>query len=109
MTSEMSEGSRWTCDGKRSIRRRQLDLLVVEAADQLVKLLLRGDNEPVLATPLHAEALHHGLEVEHLLHVAGDELADFVHDEEQTLARRRRFINSSRAPPACRARCRPCS
>jgi hypothetical protein len=36
---------------------------------------------------LPPEVLDHGLEVEHLLHVAGDELADLVHDEHQGLAR----------------------
>ena len=65
----------------------ELDLLVVEAADELAELLLRGDDDPVLAAALHAEALHDGLQVEHLLHVARDELADLVDDEHQAVAR----------------------
>ncbi len=72
----------------------QLDLLVVEAADELAELLLRGDDDPVLAAALHAQVLHDGLKVEHLLDVAGDELADLVDDEHQALAGRRRFISS---------------
>ena len=73
----------------------ELDLLVVEAADELAELLLRRDDDPVLAAALHAEALHDGLQVEHLLNVARDELADFVDDEHQRRARaRRRFISS---------------
>ena len=65
----------------------ELDLLVVEAADELAELLLRGDDDPVLAAALHAEALHDGLQVEHLLDVARDELADLVDDEHQRVAR----------------------
>ena len=63
----------------------KLDLLVVEAADELAKLFLRRDHNPVLATALYPEALHHGLQIEHLLHVARDELTDFVDDEHQAL------------------------
>ena len=65
---------------------RELDLLVVETADELAELLLRSDDDPVLAAALHAEALHDRLQVEHLLNVAGDELADLVDDEHQSLA-----------------------
>ncbi len=65
----------------------KLDLLVVEAADELAKLLLRSDDDPVLAAAFHAEALNNGLQVEHLLYVASDELANFVDDEHQRLAR----------------------
>ena len=64
----------------------ELDLLVVETADQLAELLLRGHDQPVLAAPDAAEALDDGLEVEHLLDVAGDELADLVDHEQQGLA-----------------------
>ena len=64
---------------------RQLDLLVVEAADDLAELLLGGDDDPVLATPGPSQALDDRLEVEHLLHVTGDELADLVDDEHQGL------------------------
>ena len=64
----------------------ELDLLVVEAADELAELLLRGDDDPVLAAALHAEALHDGLQVEHLLDVARDELADLVDDEHERSA-----------------------
>ena len=73
----------------------ELDLLVVEAADELAELLLRGDDDPVLAAARRAEALHDGLQVEHLLDVAGDELADLVDDEHQRLCPGwRRFISS---------------
>ena len=73
----------------------ELDLLVVEAADQLAELLLRGHDDPVLAATLDAEALHDRLQVEHLLDVSGDELADFVDDEHAALwPGRRRFIKS---------------
>ena len=65
----------------------KLDLLVVEAADELAKLFLRRDHNPVLAAALYAEALHHGLQIEHLLHVARDKLANFIDDEHQALAR----------------------
>ena len=41
----------------------------------------------MLAAPDAAEALDDGLEVEHLLHVAGDELADLVDDEDDGVAR----------------------
>ena len=66
---------------------RKFDLLVVEATDELAKLFLRRDHNPVLAAPLHSEALHHGLQIEHLLHVPRDELADFIDDEHQALTR----------------------
>ena len=39
------------------------------------------------AAPLHPEALHDGLQVEHLLHVARDELPDLVDHEDQALSR----------------------
>jgi hypothetical protein len=65
----------------------QLDLLVVEARDELAELLLRGDDDPVLAAALDAELLHDRLEVEHLLDVTSDELTDLVDDEQQALAR----------------------
>ncbi len=65
---------------------RKLDVLVVEAADEFVELLLRRHHDPVLAAPLDAELLDDRLEVEHLLDVAGDELPDFVDDEHQGLA-----------------------
>ena len=83
---------------------RELDLLVVEAADELAELLLRGDDDPVLAAALHAEALHDGLQVEHLLNVARDELADLVDDEHQALARAAGASSARwRARRACRA------
>ena len=80
----------------------KLDLLVVEAADELAELLLRGDDDPVLAATLDAEALHDGLQVEHLLDVASDELADLVDDEHQALARAAGASSArSHARPAC--------
>src|SRR5260370_1839635 len=59
----------------------EFDLLVVEPADELAEVLLRSNDDPVLATALHAQALHDGLKVQHLLHVARDELAHFIDDE----------------------------
>ena len=89
-------------EGEAVHQARQLDLLVVEAADELAELLLRSDDDPVLAAALHAEALHDGLQVEHLLHVAGDELADFVDHEHQRLAQVAGASSARRrAPPAC--------
>ena len=58
-------------------------MLVVEAADQLAELLLGGDDDPVLAAARRAQALDDRLQVEHLLDVTGDELADLVDDEHQ--------------------------
>ena len=96
MTSEMSDGSRWTCNGKRSISRASSICLSSRPLTSFAELLLRRHDDPVLAPALHAEALHDSLQVEHLLHVARDELADFVHDEHQDFARAvRRFISSS--------------
>src|SRR5262245_34525547 len=73
--------------GKAINQTRELDLLVIEAADELAELLLRGDHDPVLPAPLDSEVLHHRLQVEHLLDVASDELADLVDDKYQALAR----------------------
>ena len=87
VTSEMSDGSRWTCSGKAVHQAGKLDLLVVEAADELAELLLRRDDDPVLPAALYAEALHDGLQIEHLLHVARDELADLVDHEHQRTGR----------------------
>ena len=86
VTSEMSDGSRCTWSGKRSIRRASSMLLVVESADEFVELLLGRHHDPVLAAPLDAELLDDRLEVEHLLDVAGHELPDLVDDEHQGLA-----------------------
>ena len=61
----------------------ELDALVVEPADELVELLLRGDDEPHLAAANAAEALDDRLQVEHLLHVARHELPDLVDDEDE--------------------------
>ena len=36
----------------------------------------------MLATTLDAEALHHGLQIKHLLHITRDKLPDLVHHEE---------------------------
>ena len=80
----------------------KLDLLVVEAADELAKLLLRSDDDPVLAAAFDAEALNDGLQVEHLLYVTSDELADFVDDEHERLARSpalHQFIRALRQLP----------
>ena len=75
----------------------QLDFLVVEAGDKLAELLLGGDDDPVLAAPLHAELLHDCLQIEHLLDVAGDELTDLVdheHEREPRLAALHEFAGA---------------
>ena len=89
VTSEMSDGSRCTCKRLREAVHQagELHPRVVESADELVELLLRGDDEPHLPAPDATEALHDRLEVEHLLHVARDELPDLVDDEDERLAR----------------------
>ena len=85
----------------------ELDLLVVETADQLAELLLGGHDEPVLAAPDAPEALDDRLEVEHLLDVAGDELADLVDHEQQGLARAAALHQLGRPlRELVRARCR---
>ena len=61
----------------------ELDAGAVEAADDLGELLLGGHGEPEPSAPDAAEGLDKGLDVEHLLDVAGDELADFVDHEKQ--------------------------
>jgi len=74
----------------------KLDLLGVECAHDLVQLLLRGDNNPagsrcfpsfyaVLA--FAPESLYYSLEVEHLLHTAGNILPYFIDDENQGMSR----------------------
>src|ERR1019366_972374 len=65
----------------------KFDLFVVEATDELAKLLLRIDYDPVLAATLYAEALHNGLQVEHFLYVTCNELANFVDNKHQGVAR----------------------
>ena len=65
----------------------ELDPRVFQAADQLGELLLRRHDDPELAAADPPEGLDDPLEVEHLLHVAGDELADLVDHEEERLAR----------------------
>src|SRR4051812_26651949 len=66
---------------------RKFDLLVVEAADEFAELLLRSDDDPVLAPAFDAEALHNRLKVEHLLYIARDKLADLVDNKHQRLTR----------------------
>ena len=41
----------------------------------------------MLSAPFYTEALYDGLKVEHFLHVAGNELANFVDNKHQGLAR----------------------
>ena len=61
----------------------QLSPLVVEPGHDLGQLLLRRDDQPNLAAADSSQRLHDALQIEHLLHVAGDKLADFVDDENQ--------------------------
>src|SRR5690242_3435947 len=65
----------------------KFDLVIIETTDELAKLLLRSDHDPVFSATFHAEALNNGLQVEHFLHVARNELANFVDDKHQGLAR----------------------
>src|ERR1017187_7437703 len=65
----------------------KFDLFVIKATDELAKLFLRSDHDPVLTATFHAEALHHGLQVKHFLHIASDELANFVDNKHKGLAR----------------------
>ena len=60
-----------------------------------------------LPRPFTPSCCNDALEVEHLLHVAGDELADLV-DHEDAGSDRAGAASSARrsARPACRARCR---
>jgi hypothetical protein len=64
----------------------EFDLFVVEAANEFAELLLGRDYDPVFATTFHAEVLDDGLEIEHFLYVASNELANFVNNEHQGLA-----------------------
>src|SRR5206468_10833881 len=64
----------------------KFDLLVVEAADEFTEFLLRRNDDPVFASSLCSEILNDGLEVEHLLHIPGDELAHFIDHEHQAMA-----------------------
>ena len=63
----------------------ELDALVFEAADQLVELFLRGHDDPELAAADSPERLDDPLQIEHLVDVPGDELADLVDHEEERL------------------------
>ena len=65
----------------------ELDPPVVESTHELAQLLLGGHDQPVLAAPLDAEMLDDRLEIEHLLDVTGDELADLVDHEDERVAR----------------------
>src|SRR5581483_1543424 len=65
----------------------ELDFLVVEPTDYVTELLLRRHHDPVFAATLYAKTLHNGLKVEHLLHVASDELTHFVDYEHQRVPR----------------------
>ena len=69
--------------GKAIHQARELDLLVVEPRDELAEFLLRRNDDPMLAAPLHSKALHDGLQVEHLLNVASNELPDLIDDEHE--------------------------
>src|SRR5437667_10638278 len=64
----------------------KFDLLVFEAADEFTEFLLRRNDDPVFASSFSSEILNDGLKVEHLLHIAGDELAHFVDHEHQAMA-----------------------
>jgi hypothetical protein len=61
----------------------QLDALVIEATDEFRELFLRRHHDLQFAVAQTAEILHYALQVEHLLHIAGDKLADLVHHEDE--------------------------
>src|SRR5262245_32386264 len=65
----------------------KLDPRVVESADELVELLLGGDDEPHAPASHSAEVLDDRLKIEHLLHVTRHELADLVDHEHKRAAR----------------------
>ena len=65
----------------------ELDPRIVETADQLAELLLRGDGKPVLAVAVDPELLHDRLQVEHLVDITRHELADLVDHEHHIVAR----------------------
>ena len=85
VTSEMSDGSRWTCSGKRSIRRASSIRLSSRPLTSSPSFSCEVTTIQCLPRPFDAEALHDGLQVEHLLDVARDELADLVDDEHRAL------------------------
>ena len=68
------------------MRRASSTRLSSRPSDELGELLLRGDDDPHLASADATEVLHDGLKVEHLLDVARHELADLVDDEQEILA-----------------------
>jgi hypothetical protein len=57
---------------------RQFDAPVIESADEFGKFFLRSYDQPHLAPANAAQALNQRLEIEHLLDIASDELADLV-------------------------------
>ncbi len=61
-------------------------LLLGAVADDLVHVLLRGDEHPCPSGALGVEALGDGLEVEHQVRVGADELADLVDEEVEAVA-----------------------
>src|ERR1017187_1633668 len=81
VTSEISEGSRWTCRGKRSINRANSIFLSSSPLTSSPSFSCE------LTTTFHAEALHNGLQVEPFLYVACNELANFVDYKHQGVAR----------------------
>ncbi len=65
----------------------QLHPFVIQAPHQLRELLLGGDHQPHLAATDPAEVLHHGLQIQHLLHIPGHKLAHLVHHKQKRFAR----------------------
>jgi hypothetical protein len=65
----------------------ELNPAIIQTTHDLAEALLRGDRNPVFAPPLYAELLHNPLEVEHLLGISGDELANLVDHEHEGVAR----------------------
>src|SRR3954452_1400260 len=65
---------------------RELHPRVVEPTHELAQLLLGRDDEPHLSAAHATKAVYDRREIEHLLYVARDELADLVDDEDERLA-----------------------
>ena len=62
-------------------------LLPGAVTDDLIHVLLRGDEDPRLALAFRVEGLGNRLQVQHELDVVGDELADLVDKEVESKAR----------------------
>src|SRR5262249_34964120 len=86
VTSEMSDGSKWTCSGNRSIRRASSIFEPSSPLTSSSSFSWEVMTIQCLPRPLYAELLTDRLEVEHLLDVARNELSDLVDHEHERVA-----------------------